>query len=353
MLYPIATNSYPLTLTLGLPYGAPYEGPMRLYQYLYQYVQVTITIPYSVPNGYSIRIQLLNAQFIAGSAYANFQSLNYTTAYTYSTYYLIISSLGPISVGTVVTLNFEIYITTSTLFQVNAYIDTNSVITTFASTAGSKYVYYGLVESSATVYSNFFSNFYDNMFGWGERVMSSATIPTSTQWFYLQTYQNVGALATSAGSYIDYYLSPNVIISSNFNQNTDCMLYQSTYLATWTTNSCLVTIIRTPTYVRLTIKANSAYLANVPNFFPYQSYSYIGIKNTAFTLSSSNKNIFPVYCALYQSDVVNPTTYYYMRVISSMPYYNTLSGVSLNYVSNFYSTSGATNFQSYPGVMRF
>jgi hypothetical protein len=142
MLYPIATNGYPLTLNFGLPYSAPIQGPMAFYQYLWQYVQLSITIPYSVPNGYSIRIQLLNAQVLPGSAYANFQSLNYTTAYTYSTYYLILSSMGPIPVGTVVTINFEIYIQTTNLFQVNAYIDTNSVITTFTA---SKYVYYGLV----------------------------------------------------------------------------------------------------------------------------------------------------------------------------------------------------------------
>ena len=103
----------------------------------------------------------------------------------------------------------------------------------------------------------------------------------------------------------------------------------------------------------MTIRANSAYLATVPNFFAYQSYAYIGIKNIAFTLSSSNKNVFPVYCALYKSDVVNPTTYNYMRVISSMPALNKLPGVSLQYVSNYYTNTGGTDFQTYIGAIRF
>jgi hypothetical protein len=131
------------------------------------------------------------------------------------------------------------------------------------------------------------------------------------------------------------------------------MLYQSSYQPSWTTNACLVTITQTANYLRLTIRANSNYLSNVPNFFAFQSYAYIGLKNMAFTLTSTNKNVFPVYCALYKSDVVNPTTYYYMRMINSMPNYNTLAGASLTYVSNFYSNTGATNFQTYPGVVRF
>lgn len=352
MLYPIATVSYPLTVAIGLAYNAPIQGGMQFYEWVNQYVQVTITIPYTVPEGYSIRIQLLNAQFIQGTAYANFQSLNYTTTYTYSTYYLIMSSMGPIPVGTTVTVNFEIYITTTNLFTVNAYIDTASVITTFATTTGSNYLYYGLTEDSGIGANSFFWNFYDSQFSWGERVMSSATISAS-QWFYIQIYQNVGVLATSAGSYLDLYFSPNVIISSSFNQNVDCQLYQGTFSASWQANTCLVTITQTSTYLKITVRANTAYIVTVPNLFPFQSSTYIRLKNMAFTLSSSNKNVYPVYCALYQSDVVNPTTYYALRMISATPAYNTITGVSLQYVSNFYSTTGATNFQTYPGVLRF
>jgi hypothetical protein len=72
MLYPIATKSYSLNLQLGLPYDAPTIGPMSFYRYLWQYGQVKLTIPYPVPDGYSIRLQLLNAQFRRGTCYANF-----------------------------------------------------------------------------------------------------------------------------------------------------------------------------------------------------------------------------------------------------------------------------------------
>lgn len=174
MLYPISTVSYPLVTALGLPYNAPFQGPMNFYRNLWQYLQVSFTVPYSVPDGYSIRLQLLNAQVLAGSGYANFQSLVYTPVYTYGTYFLIVSSMGPITVGTVVTINFEINIQTTSLFQVNAYIDTNAVITAFTAT---KYVYYGLVEDdSLDSSSSFFENFYDSQFGYGERVRSSPTI---------------------------------------------------------------------------------------------------------------------------------------------------------------------------------
>jgi hypothetical protein len=142
MLYPIATISYPLTLTLGLPYGAAMTGPMQFYQNINEFVQLQISIPYTVPDKYSIMIQLLNANVITGTAYSNFQSLTYTPIYGYTSSSLSISSMGPIPIGTVVTITFQITITTTNLFQVNAYIDTAAVIAAFTA---SSYVYYGLV----------------------------------------------------------------------------------------------------------------------------------------------------------------------------------------------------------------
>jgi len=56
MLYPIATASYPLTMTLGLPYNAPFLGAMQFYQYTNEYIQISIQIPYAVPLGYVLRI---------------------------------------------------------------------------------------------------------------------------------------------------------------------------------------------------------------------------------------------------------------------------------------------------------
>lgn len=125
MLYPIATVSYPLTLTIGLPYNAILSAPMQFYQNINEFVQLQIAIPYSVPDGYSIKILLLNANMIAGTGYSNFQSLNYNPIYTYAPNSFTISSMGPIPIGTVVILTFQITITTTSLFQVNVYIDTN------------------------------------------------------------------------------------------------------------------------------------------------------------------------------------------------------------------------------------
>jgi hypothetical protein len=182
-------------------------------------------------------------------------------------------------------------------------------------------------------------------------VISYSTINTG-QWFEFQIYQSINAIATSAGSYIDIYFSPKVIIALSFDQNADCMLYQTTLRPSWVSNACQISVTQASTHLRLTIRANTNYLTTVPNFFPYQSTSYIRLKNLAFTLSSSNLNVYPVYCALYQSDVVNPTTYYFMRTVSAMPALNTLTGVTIQYVSSFYSISGSTNFQTYPGAVR-
>lgn len=116
MLYPIATVSYPLTLTVGLPYSAPISGAMQFYQNINQFVQLQISIPYSVPDLYSIKIVLQNANMIAGTAYSSFQSLTYTPSYTYSAAALVISGMGPIVIGTVVSVTFQMKITTASLF---------------------------------------------------------------------------------------------------------------------------------------------------------------------------------------------------------------------------------------------
>lgn len=73
MLYPIATNSYSLSMVLGLPHNAPFVGPMRFYyQRTQNMAQIKLTIPYAVPNGYSIRIVPNLASFnIYGHAYCN------------------------------------------------------------------------------------------------------------------------------------------------------------------------------------------------------------------------------------------------------------------------------------------
>ena len=121
---------------MGLPYDAPYIGPMQYYQNTSHYVQ----IPYSVPDGYVLRIQFTNTNIYAGTAYANFQSLNYTPIYNYAvaTNVLVISGFGPIVIGTTVVVNLMIAFYTANLFAIKAYIDTAAAITSFSA---SKYVF--------------------------------------------------------------------------------------------------------------------------------------------------------------------------------------------------------------------
>lgn len=345
MLYPIATVSYPLTLTLGLPYSAPFQGPMQYYQNTNQYIQLSIQIPYSVPAGYAILIQLTSATFYTGTAYANFQTQAYTPLYNYAVAnnILLISGMGPIVVGTTVVVTFMVTINTNSLFGVGAYIDTAAVIAAFTA---SNYVYYGLTESSGVVTSNFFNSFQDSKFSTPWRVMSSANID-ATQTFQITIYQSISATATSSGSYLSVYLPPSVQIGSNFNPSTDCM-FQSTS----NPNSCSVTYSQTSSYLLLTIQGSSTYLASNPNVFPVNTYINIFLKNLNFPKTSTVKNMYQIYVSLFASNVVNPVTYYSVQTVSVDPPEATLSGLSLSYLSNFYSANSA-DFQTYPGVLRF
>lgn len=344
MLYPIATVSYPLTITLGIPNGAPFTGAMQYYQYTNQYIQVEIQIPYSVPNGYVIRVELTSASIYSGTAYADFQSLTYTPIYDYSVAgnVLIISGMGPIVVGTTITLTLMIYINTNNLFAVKAYIDTPTLISTFSSTK--KYVFQGLVEGSGVIMKSFFYNYYDNQFGWSWRVRSSTSM-VSGQWFYIHIYQDIDPSATSSGSYITFYLPPYVQVSSSFDPNTDCRI-------SWNTNSCIITFTRTSTHLQVTIQGNAAYLATTPNLFPYQTSTYIYLTDMYWPYASTPKYIYQVYMTLYASNVVNPVTYSAVKTVSADPAEGTLSGLSLAYLSNYY-TSTTSAFQTYPGVLRF
>ena len=55
---------------------------------------------------------------------------------------------------------------------------------------------------------------------------------------------------------------------------------------------------------------------------------------------------------LFKSDVVNPTIYRRSYSLSANPRENGASGLSLNYLSNFF-TSSSSNYQTYPGALRF
>ena len=131
-------------MTLGLPYNAPFQDAMQFYRYTQCYVQLSILIPYSVPDGYTIRLVFTSASYYVGTIYANIQQLNYTPTYDFSlgTGTLLISGTGPIVVGTTVTVTMMIYISTNSNFRINGYIDTASAISAFSSTS---YLYEGLV----------------------------------------------------------------------------------------------------------------------------------------------------------------------------------------------------------------
>ena len=88
MLYPVATVSYPLGVTLGLPFNAPFQDAMQFYAYSYTMVQLSVTIPFAVPAGHVIRLVITNGYFYTGATYANFHSLAYTPRYEYDANYV-------------------------------------------------------------------------------------------------------------------------------------------------------------------------------------------------------------------------------------------------------------------------
>jgi len=84
-------------VSIGLPFDVPLVDSMTFYKNIYQYIKVRITIPYTVPQGYSIKILYTSgggAVVNAGTAYANFQNLSYDPIYVYGSNYIIISGMG-------------------------------------------------------------------------------------------------------------------------------------------------------------------------------------------------------------------------------------------------------------------
>ena len=174
--------------------------------------------------------------------------------------------------------------------------------------------------------------------------MSTSSMDT-TQIFYLRIYQNINAVATSSGSYLSIFLPPTVQISSSFNSNTDCFIQG-------VSSSCVVTYTQTSTYLQINVQGSSSYLSSNPNIFPFQNTITITLKNLNFPYASTAKTMYQVYLALYASNVVNPITYYAIQTISADPIEDTLSGLGLTYLSNYY-TATVANYQTYPGVLRF
>lgn len=189
-----------------------------------------------------------------------------------------------------------------------------------------------------------FMDFYDNRYGTSWVVKSGASLD-SGQYLRIYFYPNLGGVSTlSSSNYLDLYLSPYFQIDAAFDQNTDCRINGNT-------NSCQVTIIKNPNYIRLTIKSNATWAIANPYMFQHQTYTYINLYKVWPTLSSTNKNIYQYYSTLYKSDVVDPVAYHAGAFIHAMPTYDGMSGLALSYVNN-YLTSASINFQTYPGALR-
>ena len=104
-------------------------------------------------------------------------------------------------------MTFSIYINSFTAFRIEAFIDTPTILETFTA---SNYVYEGLAEGSSEIdVESIFETFYDNKFGSSWRVMNEDAIDTGHR-FVVRIYQRVSSSTTSSGSYIEFYLPPNV-----------------------------------------------------------------------------------------------------------------------------------------------
>ena len=107
-------------MTLGLPYNAPFQDAMQFYKYSRNYIQVSIQVPYSIPDGYSLRFKFTSGYIYDGMAYANFHNISHTPKYDYSkgAYALIISNFGPIVIGTTIIVTLNFYINSNTAFRI-------------------------------------------------------------------------------------------------------------------------------------------------------------------------------------------------------------------------------------------
>ena len=88
-------------------------------------MKLKITIPYAIPTGYSLRLVLTSATFYTGVTYIDIHSSTYTPKYEYvSSTVLIISNMGPIIIGSTLSVTSLIHISTTSTFKINTYIDT-------------------------------------------------------------------------------------------------------------------------------------------------------------------------------------------------------------------------------------
>lgn len=103
-------------------------------------------MPLDVPAGYAIKVLALQHTISEGTAYVDFQSLNYTVLYDYfgSANYFIMRSMGPILQGSLISIIFKGYKNSITNFYIDVFIDTEAVI---AAGSASSYMFYGRVAA--------------------------------------------------------------------------------------------------------------------------------------------------------------------------------------------------------------
>lgn len=90
-----------------------------------QYAKVDVTVLYSaIPTAYAIRIVITGGTISAGTAWINLPSLTYTPVYVYGSNYIIIKSMGPIPVGSILETTFKFLKNSVTVFSFAVYIDT-------------------------------------------------------------------------------------------------------------------------------------------------------------------------------------------------------------------------------------
>lgn len=111
---------------------------------------------------------------------------------------------------------------------------------------------------------------------------------------------------------MELYFPPNVQVSPSFNSSYDCQFE-------WNQNSCNIVFVQTATYLKMTIKPTGTWSTNMPNGFPYQYRTWIYLRNILFPTTSTTKTVYPIYCTLYKSDVVNPVAYRKGYFISANP----------------------------------
>lgn len=76
----------------------PMTGPCVFYRNSYNYYKVKFYMPIDIPEGYAIKVLASQNTILEGTAFVDFQSLNYTTVYDYfGGSYFVMRSMGPIT----------------------------------------------------------------------------------------------------------------------------------------------------------------------------------------------------------------------------------------------------------------